>query len=152
MRSMVLLKNDKQILPLKKSGTIAVIGPLGNSKPDMIGTWAFVGGQDKVFSVADGLKNIGGSSVNVLYAKGSELTDNPVLLKNNSPFQMPAQKKSSEPALTPEQLLAEALQVAAKADVIVAVLGESAAWSGEASSMSDIGIQKVQQTSSESFA
>jgi beta-glucosidase len=56
MRSMVLLKNDNRILPIKKSGTIAVIGPLGNSKADMTGTWAFAGGLDKVSSVVDGTK------------------------------------------------------------------------------------------------
>lgn len=144
-RSIVLLKNDKQILPLKKTGTIAVIGPLGNSKADMIGTWAFAGGQDKVFSVVDGLKNIGGSQVNVLYAKGSEFTDNPIILKNNSPFQMPGQKKPEQAVVLPEELLKEALQTAQKADVIVAVLGEPSAWSGEASSMSDISLQKVQE-------
>jgi beta-glucosidase len=143
-RSMVLLKNDKHILPLKKSGTIAVIGPLGDSKNDMIGTWAFAGGKDKVSSVVDGLKNIGGSAVKVLYAKGSELTDNPVLLKNDSPF-FPGQKKASEPVISSEQLRKEAIQTAEKADVIVAVLGEPSSWSGEASSMSDISIQKVQQ-------
>ncbi len=144
-RSIVLLKNDKQILPIKKSGTIAVIGPLGNSKADMIGTWAFAGGQDNVSSVVDGLKNIGGGAVNVLYAKGSELTDNPILIKNNSPFQMPGQKKQEQTVVSPEDLLKEALQTAQKADVIVAVLGEPSAWSGEASSMSDIRIQKVQE-------
>jgi beta-glucosidase len=139
-RSMVLLKNDNHILPLKKSGTIAVIGPLGNSSKDLRGSWAFAGGQGNGFSVVDGLKNIGGKSVNVLYSKGSELTDNPYLLKSG-----PDQKKSSEPLLTSEQLLKEALQTADKADVIVAVLGESSSWSGEASSMTDIGIQKTQQ-------
>jgi beta-glucosidase len=144
-RSIVLLKNTKQILPLKKSGTIAVIGPLGSSKGDMIGTWAFGGSEDKVFSVVDGLKNVGGGTVNVLYAKGSELTDNPVLLKNNSPFQMPGQKKTDQAVVSPEDLLKEALATAQKADVIVAVLGEPSAWSGEASSMSDIRIQSVQE-------
>ncbi len=143
-RSMVLLKNDKQILPLKKSGTIAVIGPLANSRKDMIGTWAFNGG-DKVSSVVDGLKAIGGSSVNVLYARGCELTDNSLLAKSDAPFAMTGQKQKSGPVISPEQLLKEALQTADKADVIVAVLGESSSWSGEASSMSDIGLQKVQQ-------
>ena len=143
-RSMVLLKNDKQILPLKKSGTIAVIGPLGDSKKDMIGTWAIAGNQDKISTIVEGLRNIGGNSVTVLYAKGSELTDNPLLLKSDSPLS-PDQKNSSETVTSPEQLLKEALQAADKADVIVAVLGEPSAWSGEASSMSDIGIQKVQQ-------
>jgi beta-glucosidase len=139
-RSIVLLKNDNHILPLKKSGTIAVIGPLGNSEKDVEGSWSFGGGKGKVFSVMDGLKNIGGNLVTVLYSKGSELTDNPYLLKSS-----PDQKKSSEPVLSSEQLLKEALQTALKADIIVAVLGESSSWSGEASSMSDIGIQTVQQ-------
>src|SRR5664280_2806964 len=139
-RSIVLLKNDNHILPLKKSGTIAVIGPLGNSGKDVKGSWAFGGGEGKVFSVVEGLKNIGGTPVTVLYSKGSELTDNPYLLKSS-----PDIKKSSEPVLSSEQLLKEALQTADKADVIVAVLGESSSWSGEASSMSDIGIQSVQQ-------
>jgi len=139
-RSIVLLKNDNHVLPLKNSGTIAVIGPLGNSGKDVKGSWAFGGGEGKVFSVVDGLKNIGGNMVTILYSKGSELTDNPYLLKSS-----PDIKKSSEPVLSSEQLLKEALQTADKADVIVAVLGESSSWSGEASSMSDIGIQSVQQ-------
>jgi beta-glucosidase len=141
-RAMVLLKNDKQILPLKKSGTIAVIGPLAASKKDMIGTWAFAGG-DKVSTVVEGLKNIGGSTVNVLYAKGSEMTDNPMLMKNDAPVPVPGQE--IQPVVSAEQLLKEALETAAKADVVVAVLGESSSWSGEASSMNDIGIQKTQQ-------
>jgi len=144
-RSMVLLKNDKKILPLKKSGTIAVIGPLGNSKADMLGTWAMGGDESNVISIADGLKKVGGNTVNVLYAKGSEFTDNPQLAKSINAFSGPGQKQVTEPVKSPEQLLKEALQTAEKADVVVAVLGESVAWSGEASSLSDIGIQKVQQ-------
>lgn len=144
-RSMVLLKNEKQLLPLKKSGTIAVIGPLGNNKSEMLGTWAMGGNPDKVSSVVDGLKNAGGNTVKVLYAKGSELTGNPQLAKNNNPFAMPGQQATREPVRTAEQLLKEALQTAAGADVVVAVLGEPAAWSGEASSLTEIGLQQVQQ-------
>ena len=144
-RSMVLLKNDRQILPLKKSGTIAVIGPLANSKGDMLGTWAMGGDRNKVSSVVDGLKNIGGNLVKVLYAKGSETSDNPMLARSINAFAGPGQQQSTEPVLTPEQLLSEALKTAGMADVVVAVLGEPAAWSGEASSLTDIGIQKVQQ-------
>lgn len=144
-RSIVLLKNDKQILPLKKSGTIAVIGPLANSKSDMLGTWAMGGDQSKVTSIVEGIKNAGGKSVNVLYAKGSEFTDNPQLSKAVNAFEMPGQEQSRVPVLSAGQLLDEALKTADKADVIIAVLGEPAAWSGEASSLTDIGIQKVQQ-------
>ena len=144
-RSMVLLKNDKKILPLKKSGTIAVIGPLGNSKADMLGTWAMGGAESNVISIADGLKKVGGNAVNVLYAKGSEFTDNPQLAKSINVSAGPGQKQGTEPVKSAELLQKEALQTAEKADVVVAVLGESVAWSGEASSLADIGIQKVQQ-------
>jgi beta-glucosidase len=142
--SMVLLKNDKQILPLKKSGTIAVIGPLGNSKGDMLGTWAMGGDTGKIATIAEGLKNIGGQGVKVLYSQGSEFTDNPQLAKSSNPPVIQG-KQASKKLLTPEQMLNEALQTANKADVVVAVLGEPSSWSGEASSLSDIGIQKVQQ-------
>ena len=144
-RSIVLLKNDKLILPLKKSGTIAVIGPLAGNKGDMLGTWAMGGDQSNVSSIVDGLKKMGGIAVNVLYAKGSEFTDNPQLAKSINAFAGPGQKQLTEPVVSPGQLLKEALKTADKADVIVAVLGEPSAWSGEASSLSDIGLQSVQQ-------
>jgi beta-glucosidase len=144
-RSIVLLKNSKQILPLKKSGTIAVIGPLANSKSDMLGTWAMGGDPAKISTIVEGLKNIGGKTVNVVYAQGSEFSDNPQLAKSSNPLGMGGQQTSKKPLLTSGQLLNEALLAANKADVIVAVLGEPSAWSGEASSLSDIGIQKVQK-------
>lgn len=144
-RSIVLLKNDKQALPLKKSGTIAVVGPLGQSKQDMLGTWAMGGDPSQIVSIMDGLKNAGGNSVSFIYAKGSELTDNPLLMKSQNVFGGTAAQQNDKTVQTPEQLLNEAIQVANKADVVLALLGESAGWSGEASSMSDIGLQKVQQ-------
>jgi beta-glucosidase len=143
-RSMVLLKNDKQILPLKKSGTIAVIGPLGNSKGDMLGTWAMGGDMKSVSTVVEGLKNIGGSGVNVIYAKGSELSDNPKLSNTSNPLGI-SSPLTAEKTEAADRLLKDALAAASKADVVVAVLGEPSAWSGEASSMANIGLQKVQQ-------
>jgi beta-glucosidase len=56
-RSIVLLKNDNQVLPLKKTGSIAVIGPLADSKADMLGAWAFGGNPSAITSVLDGVKN-----------------------------------------------------------------------------------------------
>jgi beta-glucosidase len=144
-RSIVLLKNSKQILPLKKSGSIAVIGPLANSKGDMLGTWAMGGDPEKITTIVEGLKNIGGKTVNIVYAQGSEFTDNPQLANSSNPLGIGGQQTSKKPVLTSGQLLKEALLAANKADVIVAVLGEPSAWSGEASSLSDIGLQKVQQ-------
>ena len=143
-RSMVLLKNDKKILPLKKSGTIAVIGPLANSKGDMLGTWAMGGDPGIISTIVEGLKNIGRNAVNIIYAQGSEFTDNPQLAMSSNPLGMQGQKVTEKTVSTSEQLLKEALLAANRADVIVTVLGEPSAWSGEASSLSDIGIQKVQ--------
>jgi len=142
-RSLVLLKNEKQLLPLKKSGTIAVIGPLANSKADMLGTWVLGTDIEKVSTVVNGLKNIGGGAVNILYAKGSEVTDKAGLAGSLSPLSV-QNTNSIEKKQSSVELLKEALEIAGKADVIVAVLGEPAAWSGEAASFTDIGLQKTQ--------
>ncbi len=141
-RSVVLLKNDELILPLKKSGTIAVIGPLANSKPDMLGTWSMGGDEKTITSVVEGIRNVGGSPVNVLYAKGSDYTGDPMLAQSLSFMGV---RPSAGPVRSAAELLAEAIETAMKADVVVAVLGESAAWSGEAASRSDIDIPAVQQ-------
>jgi beta-glucosidase len=145
-RSVVLLKNDKQLLPFKKEGTIAVIGPLADSKSDVLGTWAMGGDLNAITSILQGIKNVAGSSVNVLYAKGSELTDDPMLAQSLQGFSLsPRQEQAEKEKKSASELLNEAVETAKKADVTVAVLGESAAWSGEAASRSDIGIPKVQQ-------
>ena len=144
-RSIVLLKNDKQVLPLKKSGTIAVVGQLAQSKSDMLGTWSMGGDPELIVSVMNGLKNVAGNGVNFIYAKGSELTDNPMLLKAVNVFGGKVSPADVKTAQTSGQMINEAVQAANKADIVLAVLGESAGWSGEASSMTDIGLQKVQE-------
>lgn len=142
-RSIVLLKNDKQVLPIKKSQTIAVIGPLADSKADMLGTWSMGGAEKNVVSILEGIKKVARPE-NVLYAKGSELTDNQQLLKVVNPLGGQSSAKTQQ-VLSSVELLNEAVQTAGKADIVVAVLGEPSAWSGEASSMTEIGLQKVQQ-------
>jgi beta-glucosidase len=144
-RSMVLLKNDRQILPLKKAGTIAIIGPLANSKADMLGTWAMGGDASSISTVLEGMKRVGGNAVKILYAKGSPESDLESLINSPNPLAMEKPDGASETGKSKDELLTEALQVAAKADVVVAVLGEPAAWSGEAASMTHIGLQKPQQ-------
>ena len=79
--SFVLLKNNNQLLPLKKSGTIALIGPLANNHRNMLGTWTIAGDFNKSVTVIDGIKNIAGNSVNILYAKGANITDDFFLQK-----------------------------------------------------------------------
>jgi beta-glucosidase len=141
----VLLKNERNLLPLKKSGTIAVVGQLADSKPDMLGTWSMGGDPKEIVSIMDGLKNVAGNSVSFIYAKGSEMTDNPLLLKTSNPLGPRTQQGASKSGQTAEQMLNEAIQAANKADAVIAVMGELSSWSGEASSMADIGLQKVQQ-------
>jgi beta-glucosidase len=143
-RSIVLLKNDRHVLPLNKAGTIAVIGPLADRKADMLGTWAMGGDMRTISSVIEGIRNAGGSAVTVLSARGSVFSDDPMLAGTTSPLGI-SQEQTLKSAKTNEELLNEAVETANKSDVVVAVLGEAAAWSGEASSRSDIGIPPVQQ-------
>jgi beta-glucosidase len=143
-RSIVLLKNSRQILPLKRTGTLAVIGPLAESSADMLGTWAMGGDPAQAVSILDGIQKTAGKSVNIIFSRGTELTDNPMLLSAASPLSA-SQAKSAKPAPDPEQLKNDALNAANKADVIIAVMGEPSAWSGEASSMTNISLQNVQQ-------
>ena len=137
----VLLKNNHQTLPLKKSGTIALIGPLANDKNNMLGTWAVSGDNQTSTTVLEGMKNVGGSSVNVIYAKGANLSNDTLLAKHVNVFG----ERISIDGRVPDDLLNEALEVAGRADVIVAVVGEASEMTGEAASRSDISIPESQQ-------
>jgi len=139
--SFVLLKNKAQILPLKKSGTIALVGPLADNHSEMLGTWVVAGDPGKSVSVLEGIKNTVGTDVNILYARGSNITDDSLLNARSYFFGM-KQMKDSRP---PQEMIDEAVETAKKADVVVAVVGESANMSGESSSRSDINIPETQR-------
>jgi len=144
-RSLVLLKNSNQILPLKKSGKIAVVGPLADNKADLLGCWA-TGDQNKVVSVVQGIRNAVASGTEVVFAKGANITDDPYLKeKIKNPFAALMGIKEEVELRTPAELLTEAVEVAKSADVVVVVLGESANMSGEAASRSEIGIPESQE-------
>lgn len=145
-RSLVLLKNDNKLLPLQKKGKIAVVGPLADNKPDMLGTWVINREKEFIVSVVQGIKNVGGKAVEVAYAKGANITEDPYL-KNNlkSPLAAIMGTTYEEDSRSPEELIQEAIRVSSDADVIVAVLGESASMSGEAASRADIGIPENQK-------
>ena len=138
-RSTVLLKNSHDVLPLKKAGTIAVIGPQANNGRDMTGTWAVGGNAAFGVSILDGIRAAAGSNAKVVHAKGANVTDDPNLLRNVSVFGKEYEK--GDPAL----LLSEAVSVAGSADVIVAVLGETSEMTGEAASRTDISIPESQR-------
>jgi beta-glucosidase len=137
----VLLKNGNQTLPLQKSGTIALVGPLANNQRNMLGTWVVAGDWTKSITVMDGIKNVAGNAVNILYAKGANISDDTLFAKHVNVFgtEIDIDKQS------PEALLNEAVAAAGKADVVVAVLGEAADMTGESASRSDIGIPESQE-------
>ena len=139
--SMVLLKNEEQLLPIKKSSTIALIGPLAKATNNMAGTWSVATDQEKSNSVFDGLTEVIGDKGRLLYAKGSNIDYDLDLEKRATMFG----KDIPRDGRTDKQLLDEALQIAAKSDVIVATIGESAEFSGESSSRTDLGIPQVQK-------
>lgn len=139
--SMVLLKNEQQLLPLKAQGSIALVGPLADNKRNMLGTWVVAGDWTKSVSVKEGLTNTLGNQVSIRYAKGANISDDTVFAKRVNVFGT----EIDIDAKSPEQLIKEAVDIASQSDVIVAVMGEAADMSGESSSRADIGLPESQQ-------
>ena len=162
--SFVLLKNDNQTLPLKPTGTIAVIGPLEDTRSNMPGTWSVAAVLDRSPSLIEGLREMvgrmdemplnqpnepwyiplmeNGANINLLYAKGSNLISDAAYEERATMFGRSLNRDNR----TDAELLKEALETANKADVIVAALGESSEMSGESSSRTDLNLPDVQQT------
>jgi beta-glucosidase len=140
-QSLVLLKNQQQLLPLKKSGTIALIGPLADAKENMPGTWSVATKMENAISLLAGMKEVAGPSVKVVYAKGSNLDYDETYETNATMFGKTLHRDNR----SKEDLLAEALKAADQADVIVAALGESAEMSGESSSRTNLEIPQAQK-------
>jgi len=139
--SFVLLKNQANTLPIRKSGTIALIGPLADAKENMPGTWSVAADFSKAIPVLQGLKEVAGDKAKILYAKGSNLVADSTYEKNATMFG----KTLHRDQRSNEEMLREALAVANQSDVIVAALGESSEMSGESSSRTELGIPDVQQ-------
>ena len=120
-KTMVLLKNDKAILPLQKTQkVIAVVGPLAHSKRDLEGAWIVKSDTTTVVSLLEGIKNKVSKETEIIYAKGCEASG------------------SATEGFT------EAINAANKSDVIVLAIGETFNMSGEAKSRTDISIPGVQ--------
>jgi beta-glucosidase len=119
--AVVLLKNDPQLLPLAKRGKIAVIGPLADSRRDMLGCWIAAGDAAVAASALDGIREAAGDAAEVVFAMGCEVGR--------------GRRKALE----------KAVKAAAAADVVLLVLGESWDMSGEAASRTDIRLPKCQR-------
>jgi beta-glucosidase len=140
-QSFVLLKNQGNVLPIKKSGTIALIGPLADNKQNMPGTWAVAANFENATSVLKGLQETAGDKVKILHARGSNL-DTDSLFEDRAGMFGKSLRRDSRPA---DVILKEAIDVANQSDVIVAALGESSEMSGESSSRSNIEIPQIQK-------
>jgi len=140
-KSFVLLKNDDNILPLKKKGKIALIGPLADSRRNMLGTWSVSGDHNKAVTVIEGIKESVGYKAEIIYAKGSNITDNEVFANRINAFG----KEVVIDDRSADDMINEAVAAANQSDVIVAVLGEAADMTGEASSLAHIGLQPEQR-------
>ena len=138
--SFVLLKNEG-VLPLSKKGTIAVVGPLADTRSNMPGTWSVAAVLDNAPSLVEGLKEVVGNRAEVVTAKGSNLIGDAEYEKRATMFGRELHRDNR----TDRELLDEALKVAAKADVIVAALGESSEMSGESSSRTNLEMPDVQR-------
>lgn len=140
-QTFVLLKNENQTLPLKKTGTIALVGPMADNTENMTGTWSVAARFENSISLKKGLENALGDRAKIVYAKGSNVYPDSLLESRVSIFGKPTYR-DGRPA---QVLIQEALQAARNADVIVAAMGESAEMSGESSSRTDIELPENQR-------
>ncbi|HMG14340.1 MAG TPA: beta-glucosidase BglX, partial [Saprospiraceae bacterium] len=140
-KSMVLLKNEANVLPLKKGLTIALVGPLAKDKRNLLGNWSAAGDWKKSISVWEGLQTASAGKNTIQYAKGCNLLDDQMLIQklNGSGGDIETDARSQA------EMLKEALEVAGKSDIIIAVMGESQGMSGEAASRSDINLPENQK-------
>ncbi|SEL64316.1 beta-glucosidase [Olivibacter domesticus] len=140
-QSFVLLKNENNTLPLKKTGTVALIGPLANTGSNMPGTWSVNADLKNTQSLLDGMKELVGSKVKILHSLGSNLLDDTAYQQRATMFgrEIPRDTRSED------ELIKEAVATAQQSDVVIAALGESSEMTGESSSRTDLNIPAGQQ-------
>jgi len=140
-KTLVLLKNDKQTLPLSKQGTIALVGPMADSQRDVMGSWSAAGVVKQSVTLRQGLEHAVGDKAKILYAKGANITQDKSIIDYLNEYE-PAVVFDTRP---PQQMIDEAVQAARQADVVVAVVGEAQGMAHEASSRADITIPQSQR-------
>ena len=131
--SFVLLKNEGRLLPLKKQGKIALIGPMADNRINMAGTWAPTAANDKYATLKEAMEKAVKGRATLTYAQGCNFTSNSTLQKDGGFYR-------ATPFRDSEQMRREAIQIAKEADVIVCAMGESAEMSGECSSRATLEI------------
>lgn len=143
-RSMVLLKNQGDTLPLKKTAKIALVGPLAKAPIDMMGSWAAAGKPAQSVTLFDGMNAAVADKATLIYARGANITSDKKVLDylNFLNFDAPEVVDDPRPA---DVLIDEAVKAAKDADVVVAAVGESRGMSHESSSRTDLNIPENQR-------
>lgn len=134
----VLLKNQDELLPLKQKGKIALIGPLADAGNNMCGCWSMLCNDQLHKSLLQAMRETVDGSAEILYAQGCNIYYDETVQQNAMGLRPIGRGDDS-------RLHREALEVAAKADVIVAAMGECADMSGESASRADITIPDTQR-------
>ena len=146
-KTFVLLKNNGNLLPLSPQGRIALIGPHGNARTQITGMWSGVRSYERYETVFEAMKRFLDGKAEVRYARGSNLDYDPELeerawVRNWNCYVDGRQEFEHG---NDKELLDEAMEVAAWADVIVATLGEAMEMSGESSCRTDLEMPAAQQ-------
>ncbi len=138
-KSIVLLENHHDTLPLAKAGKVAVIGPLADSQIDILGSWSAAGVAAQAVSLLQGVRDALGTQAQVSYARGANITDDPRVVKylNFLDWDNPEVVQDKR---TPQQMIDEAVQVARNADTLIVAVGESRGMSHEASSRTSLSL------------
>jgi beta-glucosidase len=149
-RSIVLLRNEGQTLPLKKDvASIAVIGPVADSKADTEGSWMVFGHRPAAVTILEGIRAKVGAGVKVTHASGPQIRrDIPSMFEDF----VPGPKKPPQPPAEAEVAFQEAMATAKDASVVVMVLGEIASMSGEGASRASLDLPGRQQELLEAVA
>ena len=136
----VLLQNKDNVLPLKRTGKIALVGPLANTRANMPGTWSVAAASDRYSTLLEAMRRAVGDKAEVMYAKGCNVCYDAELEKNSTMFGR--EMRDNRPV---DVMRDEALRIANECDVIVAAMGEPSEMSGESSSRSDLSILDAQK-------
>ncbi len=136
----VLLQNKDNVLPLKRAGKIALVGPLANTRANMPGTWSVAAASDRYSTLLEAMRRAVGDKAEVMYAKGCNVCYDAELEKNSTMFGR--EMRDNRPV---DVMRDEAVRIAQECDVIVAAMGEPSEMSGESSSRSDLSILDAQK-------
>lgn len=131
--SIVLLENRNQTLPLKKQGTIALVGPLADSGLDILGSWSAQGVAEQAVTVKAGIEKAIGDKAKLLTARGANVLDDKKVVEYLNFLNWDKPEVIQDPRSI-EAMIEEAVAVAQQSDVVIAVVGEVRGMSHESSS------------------